>query len=145
MVGDPGRRRMPRYARDDAVAWRRLGNEIVVVGLASKRMMSLNSAGAAVWEQLAAAVTLAELARSTGMPADDISVLLRRLQEEGVVTATDDDTPPAADGGPGGSSPGPSAPDAPRVLWSEPLESAVGLCLKQPGNPGCFTGPFNTS
>ena len=42
------------YQRVKNVAWRRIGDETVIVNLDRRRMLALNEAGGAVWDAFAA-------------------------------------------------------------------------------------------
>jgi hypothetical protein len=34
--------------------------------------------------------------------------------------------------------------EAPKVIYTEKIEARAVACAKQPGNPGCATGPVTT-
>jgi hypothetical protein len=53
----------PRFrTRQDGLAWRRAGDEVVVLDLAASSYHALNASGALLWERLADGATTAELA-----------------------------------------------------------------------------------
>jgi hypothetical protein len=74
-----------RYQRVKNVAWRRIGDETVIVNLGRRRMLAVNQAGTAVWEGLAAGA-----AAGPGGVA-----FLADLESEGVVEQVTGDEPNA--------------------------------------------------
>jgi hypothetical protein len=65
-----------RYQRVKNVAWRRIGEETVIVHLARRRMLAVNEAGGAVWESLAGGEAVA---------FGEAGPFLADLEAEGVV------------------------------------------------------------
>jgi hypothetical protein len=53
----------PVRARQDDLAWRRAGDEVVVLDLAASSYHALNASGALLWERLADWATAEELTR----------------------------------------------------------------------------------
>ena len=113
-----------RYQRVKNVAWRRIGEETILVNLPRRRMLAVNGAGGAVWDALAAGASVA---------AGDAADFLTDLEAEGVVEQVaaeeaGDPVPPPAGG-------------APRVVWREHLNHLGGGCTFYPaeGDP-CGAG-----
>jgi hypothetical protein len=100
-----------RYQRVKNVAWRRIGQEMVVVNLGRRRMVALNEAGAEIWEKLAAGTAVA--------PGD--GAFLADLETEGVVEQVSGDESGAADPG--------SARGTPLVVWREALNHFGGCAF----------------
>jgi hypothetical protein len=78
------------------VAWRRVGEEVVLLDLGRRQYFSLNATGAEVWELLGRGLSedavTAELSDRYGRPARlikrDVASLARSLRREGLLTAT---------------------------------------------------------
>jgi hypothetical protein len=114
-----------RYQRVKNVAWRRVGEETVIVNLGRRRMLAVNEAGGAVWEAL--------VAGASALPAEAGS-FLADLEAEGIVervAAEEAEVPVAV------------FPDgAPTVLWREKLQSFGGPCGLLPSEGGlCQSSP----
>jgi len=110
-----------RYRRAKTVAWRRVGDETVIVNLGRRRMLAVNEAGAEVWEGLAVGAAVA--------PGN--AAFLADLEAEGVVE-------PVAGDEPGAAVPGPAAGAA--VLWRESLNHLGGGCAFMPGESDACNG-----
>ena len=113
-----------RYQRAKNVAWRRIGDETLVVNLARRRMLALNEAGGVVW---------AALAGGGAVAAGEAAPFLQDLEAEGVVE-------PVADGDGGAV----TVPGAPTVVWREELHQ-FGGCSFLPGQGDlCDQSPQNS-
>jgi hypothetical protein len=111
-----------RFQRVKNVAWRRMGDETVIVNLGRRRMLAVNKAGGDLWDRLAAAAAVA--------PAD--AAYVADLEAEGVVEQVEGDEP-------GAPSPG-SAAGAPAVLWRETLSHFGGACALMPAESETCNG-----
>lgn len=120
-----------RYVRARQTAWRRIGDETVVINLESKRMVALNESGSVVWDALENGADLAALAARLGgddAAAGQVHGFVEALAAEGLVEQTGaapalgDEAPPAH--------PGVFAP--PAIAWSEELLRFGGACNKYP-------------
>jgi hypothetical protein len=104
------------YRRVRNVAWRRIGEDTLLVNLARRRMLAVNGAGGAVWEALA---------RGAAVSPGEAVAFLADLEAEGVVerVATEEaaDAVPLSGGG------------APAVVWREELNQLGGACAFHPG------------
>jgi hypothetical protein len=98
-----------RYQRAKNVAWRRIGEQTVIVNLGRRRMLAVNEAGGAVWEALA-----------EGAPAfpGEAAPFLADLETEGVVERLGVDEAGASPAAPPGWSP--------TVVWREELNHFGG-------------------
>ena len=117
-----------RYQRVKHVAWRRVGEETVIVNLGRRRMLAVNEAGGAVWDAVVAGVS--------ALPGEATS-FLADLEAEGIVervAAEEAEVPVAV------------FPDgAPTVLWREELNRFGGPCGLLPGGGGlCESSPSNS-
>jgi len=92
------------YKRVKNVAWRRIGEETVILNLGRRRMLAVNEAGGAVWEALVG-----------GSPVSpgEAAPFLADLEAEGVVERLAADEGGAAVAVPPGR--------APTVVWREEL------------------------
>jgi hypothetical protein len=145
-------RRLPvgtptRFERAANTAWRVIGDETVVVNLASRRIFGLNASGGRVWEALATGADLARLAGTVGndaTPGGDPATreFLDELTREGLVLASgaapDDGVEVAPETTVAGAVP-------PRVVWREELLRFGGACGKFPGGGGpCIGAPHRS-
>lgn len=77
--------------RDEHLVWRDVEGEIVILDLRSSRYLQLNSAGAALWRQLAAGADEADLvsglvqrfAADANQARDDVAAFLDDLRSKG--------------------------------------------------------------
>jgi hypothetical protein len=103
------------YRRVRNVAWRRIGDETLLVNLARRRMLAVNGAGGAIWEALAG---------GTAVSPGEAIAFLADLEAEGVVerVATEEagEAVPLSAGG------------APTVVWREELNHLGGACAFYP-------------
>lgn len=87
----------PRYARAEAVLWRRTATAVVLLPLEDGEVIELAGTGAALWDLLAEPVTVGEAAAvlssafrtSPEQVAADIGPVLVELAGRGVVTELD--------------------------------------------------------
>jgi hypothetical protein len=120
-----------RYARARQTAWRRIGDETVVINLESKRMVALNESGSVVWDALETGADLAALAArlgGDGAAADQVHGFVEALAAEGLVEETGEEAA-LADDAPR-AHPGAFVP--PAIAWSEELLRFGGACNKYP-------------
>jgi hypothetical protein len=117
-----------RYQRVKNVAWRRIGEETVIVNLGRRRMLAVNEAGGAVWDAL--------VAGASALP-DEASPFLADLEGEGIVervAAEETELPVAV------------FPDgAPAVLWREEINRFGGACAFIQGQSTACDQQPNTS
>jgi hypothetical protein len=134
-----------RYRRADHIAWRRVGEETILVHLDRKRMLALNAAGGLVWEALAEPRDIVEIARVLLGPPDEaglrrVEAFLQELGREGVLGGD-----PPAGAPPPGAAPD-STPGAPAIAWREAITPfAAGTCGLHPGQGGPCEGYATTS
>jgi hypothetical protein len=114
------------YQRIKDVAWRRVGEETVIVHLGRRRMLGVNEAGGAVWEALA---------KGASVLAGEAASFLAELEAEGVVERLAEEGGAAVAVSPGGT---------PRVVWREELQQ-FGGCSFLPGQGDlCDQNPQNS-
>ncbi len=110
-------------------AWRRLGEEVVVIDLAANMVYGLDDNGGRVWEALEEARTPAELAGVVGsdLPETDaegaVVSFLSELAALGLVEVGE---------GEAATQPG-SVRATPRIVWREPMQRFGGDCGLRPG------------
>ena len=83
--------------REDAVAWRRVGNEVVAIDLASSTYLGVNRTAAVLWPRLAEGATRDELVWlitehfdvDADRAAQDLDDFLIRLQRRGLLERVD--------------------------------------------------------
>ncbi len=122
-----------RVRRSQKVAWRRLGDEMIVVNLARSEVVALNDSGGLVWESLCdspgtdshAASDLSDTpSEGCGNP---VASFVEELIHLGLVETCD------AEGGMMVASRlERMAGDQPRVLWKEPMQSVVQQVASPP-------------
>ena len=115
-----------RYRRVENVAWRRIGEETVIVNLGRRRMLAVNEAGGTVWEALA---------RGAAVSAGEAAPFLEDLEAEGVVERLAGTDEAAAALPPGG---------APGVVWREDLQHFGGCSFVSGQGGPCDQNPFNS-
>ncbi len=114
------------YQRIKNVAWRRVGDETVIVHLARRRMLAVNGAGGAVWEALA---------RGASVLPGEAAPFLADLEAEGVVERLEEEPGAAVPLCAGGT---------PAVVWREELHH-FGGCSFLPGQGDlCDQNPQNS-
>jgi len=113
-----------RYQRVKNVAWRRIGDETVIVNLGRRRMLAVNEAGGAVWEALA---------RGGAVAPGEAAPFLADLEAEGVVERLGDEEGAAV-----------TVPGTPTVLWREELHHFGGCGFVPDESELCNSNP-NTS
>ena len=136
------------YSRANHTAWRKVGEETLVVDLAGKTLFGLNPLAGWVWQQLDGVRSTAGLASfSADYPELDLRQLetfLQALEAHGLVVAQ---TSPSseADADAGTSlEPPPEASDPPAITWREAIQQAAATCAFLPGqNPLCNAAPFS--
>ncbi len=114
-----------RYQRVKNVAWRRIGDETVIVNLGRRRMLAVNEAGGAVWEALA---------RGGAVTPGEAAPFLADLEAEGVVE-------PLAVEGEGAAV---TVPGTPAVLWREELHHFGGCSFVPDESTVCDQNPYNS-
>jgi hypothetical protein len=129
------------YTRSAHAAWRRIGEETVVINLATRRMVCLNGPAGALWDRLEGGADEAALAAALapGAAAAALSTareFLAALEREGLVVAAP--APTAAQTGDAGELPPGFVP--PRLTWNEELLRFGGACGKFAGAGGACAG-----
>jgi len=125
------------YRRTSHLAWRRIGDELVVVNLAAKEMIGLDATAGVLFERLVRARTPAALAElfegDAGRCADAIVSFCRDLVAIGLLEPVEGDDPRDDD------EPTELPWSSPKVLWREPLTAVVNQASPPPalGNPQC--------
>lgn len=84
---------MTYRVKPDAIVWQRVDEEIVYLDLQSSKYLSVNAAGAALWDQLLAGVSreelVARLAEQFALTADraeaDVDAFLAELDRRGLL------------------------------------------------------------
>ena len=115
------------YKTAGPVAWRRLGDETVVLHLARKRAYGLSPAAGPVWEALTRGATREGLesvlgaARPGALEAFLADLATEGLLEEGGPSSPDTAAPPE----------GPPEGNAPGIVWREALADVVQLSCTQ--------------
>jgi hypothetical protein len=79
--------------RPDALAWRKIDNELVAVDIAASQYLSANQAGAMLWQMLAEGATPAQLAErlvecfgiSSEQARTDVDVFVQDLETRGLL------------------------------------------------------------
>lgn len=79
--------------REQAVAWRKVAEETVLLDIATSQYHAINASGTAIWEQLAEGATVGELTaalaskypQAAERASADVHVFLARLQERGLL------------------------------------------------------------
>lgn len=108
-------------------AWRRLGDEMVVIDLAANMVYGLDDGGGRVWEMLGEGREVAELAAAVVGDGDAacqaVASFVAELASLGLVDGWSGQSPPP---------PG-SAPPSPRILWRERVQRFGGNCGLRPG------------
>ena len=128
-----------RYMRAPHVAWRRIGEETVVLDLKEHRLVALNPVGGRLWHHLDAPRGVEQL----GGPAG-IGAFLEELAEMGLLERTECGPSPANDD----SADGGAEPDGvPAILWQEPIQNAAqtgtGCAFISGQNAICNSVPFS--
>jgi hypothetical protein len=117
------------FRRVTHVAWRKVGEETVLVDLRTNRIFGLNEAGGALWACLdESGVAWSSLESEHSQMAQ---AFLAQLAAEGLV---DEEAPPVV----------PSSP--PAIAWQESLETfAAAGCSLQPGSSlACDQNPYSS-
>lgn len=124
------------YLRASHLAWRRIGDEVVIVNLAAKEMLGLDATAGALFERLATPHSPEQLAALFAgdapgrLPA--IASFCGELARAGVLVTGEERSA--------------AQPDSqrlpwsePKVLWREPLTAVVNQASPAPqlGNPQC--------
>jgi len=136
MTGNPPPSVAKRLRRAPHVAWRRIGDETVVLDLKAKRAYGLNGPGGTLWQALVGFPDGGLTARAFSPSDPETRAFLAELAglglvEEEAVGSPDPPTPLS-----GGSS------GAPRVTWSDEIRAFGGTCGHIPGQGGgCNTFP----
>ncbi len=115
------------YQRVKNVAWRRVGEETVIIHLGRRRMLAVNAAGSTVWETLV---------RGASVLPGEAASFLADLAVEGVVERLAEEGGTAVPVSPGGT---------PRVVWREELHRFGAGCAFIPDQSDiCNQGPYNS-
>lgn len=125
------------YRRAPQLAYRRLGDETVVLDPRGRSIFGLNDAGGAVLDALAEPRSVATLLGSDAKPqvsvlAADLAVFLERLVELGLLERGEEIAGPAS-AAPSGA----TISEGPAVLWREPMVEVV----QQTSPPQAITNP----
>ena len=116
----------------DAVAWREVDGEFVLISIETTHYYSLNASGSEVWRILLEGPQTADsiagvLASLHGLDRDtvrgEVSVLLEQLRDEGMLTSAEG-SEPSTHGAPVGMA-GNGAYDPPALLKYEALERLI--------------------
>lgn len=129
------------YVRAAHTAWRRIGDETVILDQKNHRLVALNSAGGDLWHRLDAPRELENLV-SADIPV--IRSFLENLADLGLLDRTTDavEPRPANDDVPETA----SADGEPAILWQEAIQNAAQTtaCAFLSGqNPLCNSVPFS--
>jgi len=129
-----------KVERIQGVAWRKVGDEMVVIHLARHRIFGLHGTAGRIWEALSEPQDIETLEKIAfeGAPkgADVIDAVHRfvaDLADEGLVDVA-------------GQLPGAERDenivDFPRIEWREELQQFAGMCQHVPGqHPSCNQNP----
>jgi len=113
-------------------AWRRLGEELVVIDLDANLVYGLDQPGGQVWELLGEGRGLGEIAAAIaseateGEPLQAVERFLAELAAAGLVEGVSE---PAAAAPPAD----PASVSSPRILWRERVQRFGGSCGLRPG------------
>lgn len=136
-----------RLRRASHVAWRRIGDETVLIHLPRKRIYVLNPSGGFFWHGLDGARDGVELASALEFPVDDevrtsLEQFLVRLQEADLVETEDDgSTTASADAGSETAYPFDHFVP-PELVWQEELRNFGASCAFVSGaSAACDTVP----
>ncbi len=117
--------------RAEGLAWRKLGDETIVINLEKKMMYGLNAEAGELWEALEAGLDLNADSRAAD---ESVTVFISDLLAEGLASG---DVPPST--GPVSSASGP------RLLWKEEVQQFAGGCGFQAGQGGiCDNAPLSS-
>ena len=135
---------MKRWMRAKHVAWRKVGEDTILIHLRRKKMFGLNETGGFLWHLLDGSRSSADLRELTGTKnsephlEDTIQSFLRQLEGLDLVEVADEVL------GPSPLPPRPKAGSgAPEILWQEELlKTAQSGCLFLPSQGGvCNAAP----
>jgi hypothetical protein len=134
-----------KVERTQGLAWRKIGDEVVVINLAAHRIFGLDSTGGRIWEALEQPQDIESLETIVAEDAPEglnVGDAVRRyvadLSDEGLVTVVE------------------ALFDAsarsnivefplPRIRWQEELQRFAGACAFHPGQALlCDQQPFNS-
>jgi hypothetical protein len=123
------------YCRAQHVAWRKVGDETVLVDLQRNRIFGLNQSGGTLWaalDECGGAVSSAP-----GAPGEAVRAFLLELAAAGLVDEVV---------GPRAATPvtqPPTLPEdaPPMIAWQEELETFAAACATIPGHPLCNPQP----
>lgn len=129
-----------KVERTQGLAWRKVGDEMVVIHLARHRIFGLNGTGGRIWDALQEAQDIENLnAIAAGDDDKAVEVIdavhrfVADLAEEGLVDV-EGELPKAEDQG--------NVVDFPRIEWREELQQFAGMCQLVPGqHPACNQNP----
>ncbi len=108
------------WRRAPHTAWRRLGQEVVVIDLQSNVMYGLDDAGGCVWESLGE-----EGAAPSAPEGPAVAGFLEELAQLGLVEGAGRAAPATPVQSPAAASP--------RILWREQVQRFGGSCGLRPG------------
>lgn len=129
-----------KVERTQGLAWRKVGDEMVVIHLARHRIFGLNGRGGRIWEALQEAQDIENLNAIAAEDEDKgvevidaVSRFVSDLAEEDLVDF-DGDLPKVEDQD--------NVVDFPRIEWREDLQQFAGMCQLVPGqHPSCNQNP----
>lgn len=115
------------YRRAPHVAWRKVGEETVLLDLHRNRIFGLNAPGGAVWSALDESGDA--LAAMHGAAGETARAFLAELAAAGLVEEAASPHPAAT------AAPQPALPahDRPAIVWQEGLELVAASCALHPG------------
>lgn len=123
------------YRRAAHAAWRRVGEEVVVVDLHGNRVFGLNAAGSALWASLDEAGDAVLDVPAGGIEA--VRTFLAELVDRGLAEEV---RGPAPVGASASMELLPESPP-PAIAWQEGLELFAAACNPVPGQPLCDPQP----
>jgi len=119
--------------RSEGLAWRKLGDETIIINLRKRMMYGLNSEAGAIWDAMDSGVEI-ETVLSSG--AESVEGFVRDLVAEGLANGPVNL--------PGRRRPGVSD-SGPRVMWKEEVQQFAGGCGFQAGQGGiCDNAPLSS-
>ena len=116
--------------RAEGLAWRKLGDEAVVIDLKRRMMYGLNAAAFELWEALEEGLDIRKTSESREVSAFIDDLLAEGLASGGQVSGTEKASESAG---------------GPRLLWKEEVRQFAGGCGFQAGQGGiCDSTPMNS-
>lgn len=132
-----------KVQRAQGLAWRKVGDEMIVIHLANHRIFGLDRSAGHIWEALAEPTDLealeglvADATPEAGTVVDAVHRFLTDMAGEGLVEL-EGDLNPAEDN--------PTVVEFPRIEWREDLQQFAGQCHLVPGQSHqCNQQPGNS-